>query len=82
MDPVHATDFTGIIQFLHEEAPMELERLRSIDRVVSFWPEWAAASGGPCNSIWLRKRHTECPKGELMSTGQLDQSAVVAIDNG
>ena len=62
MDLLPSSDSTGIIQYLHEEAPMELERLQSIDQFVSTWPEWGAARGDPCNSVWLRKTSETPPR--------------------
>jgi hypothetical protein len=46
-----------VVEYLHEVAPWELERLKSIDRLVSSWSDWGAERPGshpPTYSSWLR----------------------------
>lgn len=50
----------GVIEYLQEEAPWELERLESLDQLVSSWPDWAAACSDPSQpsySSWLRETY-------------------------
>jgi hypothetical protein len=47
-----------VIDYLHDDAPWELERLVSLDHVVNSWPDWAAAGSDPLEpsySSWLRE---------------------------
>jgi hypothetical protein len=52
-----AVDQSGVLEYLHDEVPWEWERLESLDRLVSSWPDWAAPGSDPCQqtySSWLR----------------------------
>jgi hypothetical protein len=49
-----------VIEYLYEAAPWELERLGSIDRLVSSWSDWGAECPGshpPTYSSWLREAY-------------------------
>lgn len=50
----------GVVEYLREEAPWELERLESLDTLVHSWLDWAAAGEGRRQvsySSWLRSTY-------------------------
>ena len=57
MDLQPATDPSDVLEYLQDEVPWEWERLESLDRLVSSWPDWAAPGSDPRQqtySSWLR----------------------------
>jgi hypothetical protein len=57
MNRLPSAKSTQVTDYLREVAPWELERLESIDRLVSSWPDWGAERPGsrqPSYSSWLR----------------------------
>jgi hypothetical protein len=45
-----------LVHYLRDEAPWEVERLESIARLVTDWPDWGSARPGPRQpsySSWL-----------------------------
>ena len=58
MDVEEVGGSDAVVEFLSKEAPFELERLRSIGRLVASWtepdPSWPN-SGAPSCSPWLQE---------------------------
>ncbi len=50
----------SVIEYLGEEVPWELERLESLDQLVTSWRDWASASSDPrlpTYSSWLQETY-------------------------
>ncbi len=50
----------GVVEYLRQEAPWELERLESLDTLVHTWLDWGAAGEGrrqASYSSWLRSTY-------------------------
>jgi hypothetical protein len=60
MERLGAPEPSTVVEYLLVEAPLELERLESLDRLVNSWVDWAAAGEQPRQvsySSWLRSTY-------------------------
>lgn len=60
MDRLPPRNALSVIEYLGAEVPWELERLESLDELVTSWPDWASGSCDPRHptySSWLRETY-------------------------